>query len=438
MMLWISKYGALQATSSIPYKTMFALVDCNSFYCSCERIFNPKLHKKPVIVLSNNDGIIIARSDEAKALGIKMGDPYFKVKDLVAKHKVYAFSSNFTLYGDISARVMNILSNMAPELEIYSIDEAFLNLQGIQNPYLFSLNIYHKIMQWTGIPVSVGIGPTKVLAKLANKLAKKNKHISPVCDLSSTETHDEALRNFPVQDIWGIGSKLSAKLNSIGIYTALQLRDADLEDMHKLLTVVGRHIVLELRGYSCLALETIEEDKKQILSSRSFGQPVFSLEKLKESVAFHASIAAKKLRDQNCVCGHLQVFILTNRHKAVTQYYKSGFVNIVPETSSTPDLIHAAHSVLEKIYKPNIEYKKTGVILNHIEKQSRVQLSIFDDKKDYARKKNLMQMMDQINNTFGSYTLQSAACGLKKEWKMRSQNISPCYTTRWKDLLKVP
>ncbi len=417
---------------------MFALIDCNSFYCSCERVFNPKIRNKPLIVLSNNDGVTISRSDEAKALGIKMGEPYHKIKDLLEKNKVYVYSSNYTLYGDLSARVMHILSNMSPELEIYSIDEAFLKLDGIRDPVLHGENIYKTIQQWTGIPVCVGIGQTKVLAKLANRIAKKQKYISPVFDISDKDVQETSLAKFPVEDIWGIGRQSAAKLKNINIHTAKELRDADPFVIQKLLTIVGRNIQQELQGIECMELELVPKSKKQIISSRSFSHPVFQLSDLKEAVASYVSTAAEKLREQDSICAYIQVFVHTNRFKNTTQYYNSASVKIPVPTSSTVELIKTAHRALETIFKKGIEYKKAGVILNDIMDREDFRFALFDDKEAYVRNESLMKVMDQINNSFGSNVLRSASCGgTKSHWKMRSQMRSSCYTTRWSDLLKI-
>lgn len=416
---------------------MFALVDCNSFYCSCERVFNPKLKNKPVVVLSNNDGIIISRTDEAKALGIKMGDAFHLIKDIIRVHNVQVFSSNYTLYGDLSARIMNILSQLTPELEIYSIDEAFLNLEGIKDLPSYGREIHSIIKQWTGIPTSIGIAPTKVLAKVANKIAKKQKNSFPVFDLSEESIQDTMLAVFPIEDVWGIGRRSAVKLKSLGILTARDLRDADLDLVQKNLTIVGRKIALELRGISCLPLELIQEDKKQIISSRSFGRPVYKKEELAEALAHYVSRAAEKLRNQNGLCGHLRIFVHTNRFKNVEQYYNYASINFLTPSSSSSRLIKAAHMGLDKIFREGVEYKKAGVIISDIRKNDRIQFSLFDNKAAHFRDDKVMSTLDEINKIFGSGTIQIASCGTNPLWQMNSQFRSPCYTTRWQDLLKV-
>lgn len=416
---------------------MFALVDCNSFYCSCEQVFNPKLKGKPVIVLSNNDGVTISRTDEAKSVGIKMGAPLHLIQHLVKANNVHVFSSNYTLYGDLSARIMDILSQLAPELEIYSIDEAFLNFDGLKDFHAHGLKIHSTIKQWTGIPTCVGIGPTKVLAKIANNMAKKQKNISPVFDLSQKEVQDQILTNFPVNDVWGIGAKSAIKLNALGIFTAKELRDADLDLIQKSLTIVGRKIACEIRGISCLPLELITNDKKQIISSRSFGRPVFKKEELEEAIANYVSRAAEKLRAQDSICGQLRLFIHTNRFKETKQYYNHGSIKMLPPTASTSSLVKAACLALENIFKPGIEYKKAGIILSDIEKADKIQFSLFDAQENYFKEEKTMKIIDQINSTFGSGTIKIASCGTSTPWQMNSQFRSPCYTTRWDDLLKV-
>ena len=305
---------------------IFALVDGNSFYCSCERVFNPSLINQPVIVLSNNDGCVISRTDEAKAIGIKMGDPLHLISDIIKRHRVRVYSSNYALYGDMSARMMTTLAQFTPELEVYSIDEAFLSLGGFAGRDLadYAREIRRVVRRDTGIPTAIGIGPTKVLAKVANRAAKKNKISGGVLNLCDRAAQDSVLAEFAVADVWGIGARSAAKLARMGVTTAMQLRNADADAVQKLLTIVGRRIVLELRGQSCLALEMVQEDRKQIVSSKSFGRPVYKLTELKEAVANYATRACEKLRRQKSACHVLSVFVQTNRFKDIAQYYNSG------------------------------------------------------------------------------------------------------------------
>lgn len=420
-------------------KQVFALVDCNSFYCSCERLFNPRLERKPVIVLSNNDGCAVARTDEVKSLGIQMGDPYFKIKNLCNKNNVQVFSSNYTLYGDISCRVMQVLNEFTPEMEIYSIDEAFLSLTGFLKPdlYQYGIEIKNRVKQEVGIPVSVGIAPTKVLAKVANRLAKKNKiKSSGVYSLLNSTDIDCALKGFPIEDVWGIGRQSAKKLKDYKIHTAYDLKIADQKLIQKLLTIQGLRILRELNGENCITLELIQKDKKQIVSSRSFGKQVTSLDELKESIANHITSAAEKLRRQKSLTKTVVVFIQTNPFKNVPQYYNSGTMNLLSGTSDTSKLIKHAFRILEQIYKPDYEYKKCGVILLELLPKSYSQLDMFgmaDSYNDDLR----MNVIDEINKFHGRGTIKHAACGIDQFWKMLSRMKSKCFTTRWSELLEI-
>lgn len=420
-------------------KKIFALVDCNSFYCSCERVFNPKLNNKPIIVLSNNDGCAVSRTDEAKALGIKMGAVYFQIKDLVKKHNVSVFSSNYTLYGDMSNRVMTVLSTFTPDMEIYSIDEAFLSFNGMEHFELFkySKEIRSTVLQYTGIPTCVGIGPTKVLAKLANNLAKKDKiQTQGIFDLCDEDLRKKIFKTFPVQDIWGIGRQSAKKLESYKIKTAHDLIHANPEFIKKILTVVGARITEELRGTSCIDLETDIEDRKQIISSRSFGRQVTHLSDLEESVSNHITTASEKLRHQDLICKNLTVYIQTNPFKNTQQYSNSASIHLMSGTASTNKLIGHAIKLLRLIYKEKYEYKKCGIILNDLTKKDFLQTDLFNNH-DSVKDEALMKVMDQINKNHGSNTLKFAICGIDHFWKMQSEMKSACYTTRWNDLLKV-
>ena len=433
---------------------IFALVDGNSFYCSCERVFNPSLINQPVIVLSNNDGCVISRTDEAKAIGIKMGDPLHLIGDIIKRHRVRVYSSNYALYGDMSARMMTTLAQFTPELEVYSIDEAFLSLEGFEGRDLadYAREIRRVVRRDTGIPTAIGIGPTKVLAKVANRAAKKNKISGGVLNLCDRAAQDSVLAEFAVADVWGIGARSAAKLARMGVTTAMQLRDADADAVQKLLTIVGKRIVLELRGQSCLALEMVQEDRKQIISSKSFGRPVYKLDELKEAVANYAMRACEKLRHQKSACHTLSVFVQTNRFKDIAQYYNSGTVNMGAGTANTSRLIAAANSVLENIFRDGIEYKKAGVILSDLRAASAVEFSLFDDQHKHAQDIKAMNVMDAINARMGRDTLRVGACGasakvgrnaneastpLTPAWTMKANMRTKCYTTRWQDLLKV-
>lgn len=419
---------------------VFALVDCNSFYCSCERVFNPSLNNKPVIVLSNNDGCAVSRTDEAKALGIEMGAVYFQIKDLIQKHDVKVFSSNYTLYGDMSSRVMQVLSTFAPQMEIYSIDEAFLSFNGMENWDLtnYSKEIRKKVLQYTGIPTCVGIGPTKVLAKAANHIAKKNKvRTQGVFNLCDTNVKNEMFKKFPVQDIWGIGRQSAKKLNTHKILTAFDLMNSDPEKIRKILTVVGARIVEELNGNSCIDLETEIEDRKQIVSSRSFGKHVTTVSEMRESIANHITNAAEKLRSQNLLSKHLTVFVQTNPFKSQSpQYFNSASMNLVSGTSVTPKLIRDAFRLLDSIYRDGFEYKKAGIVLNNLVSKEFVQTDLFGSH-DSIGEDHYMQLLDEINKRYGKNTVKFAACGIDQFWQMLSKMKSQCFTTRWSELLDV-
>ena len=453
---------------------IFALVDGNSFYCSCERVFNPSLINQPVIVLSNNDGCVISRTDEAKAVGIKMGDPLHLISDIIKRHRVRVYSSNYALYGDMSARMMTTLAQFTPELEVYSIDEAFLSLGGFAGRDMteYAREIRRVVRRDTGIPTAIGIGPTKVLAKVANRAAKKNKISGGVLNLCDRAAQDSVLAEFAAADVWGIGARSAAKLARMGVTTAMQLRDADADAVQKLLTIVGRRIVLELRGQSCLALEMVQEDRKQIVSSKSFGRPVYKLTDLKEAVANYATRACEKLRRQKSSCHVLSVFVQTNRFKDGPQYYNSGTITFGAGTASTVRMIAAASGVLETIFRDGIEYKKAGVILSDVRLASSVEFSLFDDQHKHAQDIKTMSVMDAINARMGRDTLKVGACGNVRAgtsanagangvanvkvggarmaqaraagqsapapaWTMKAAMRTPCYTTRWQDLLKV-
>jgi DNA polymerase V len=413
----------------------FCLVDCNSFYCSCERVFHPETRGRPVIVLSNNDGCAIAFTKEAKAIGFgQMCEPHFQIKDRIKKHNVAVFSSNYTLYDNMSKRVMDTLRQFTPDLEIYSVDEAFLQFEGFDQYDFeeYGKKIRSEVLTSTGIPVGVGISTTKVLSKVANKMAKKN---AGVWVMTKQSEIDKTLKNFPVKDIWGIGSRSAIKLNMLGIKTAYEFkmyRDDKL--IQKLLTKTGREIQEELRGVSCLSMEEAE-DKKNTGTSRSFGVSVYEKKELKEAIAHFATHASLKLRRQEGVCYSLSVFIYTNPFKDLPQYYGEGRANFTSGTSDTIKIIRAAHKVLDEIYRSGFEYKKAGVLLNHIIPKNQNQMDIFSPDPDDNEKLN--QVMDLINKKYGAHTIKSAACGIQHNWKTISDYKSQHFTTSWNDLLKV-
>jgi DNA polymerase V len=414
---------------------LFGLVDCNSFYCSCERVFRPDTRGRPIIVLSNNDGCAIAFSREAKAVGFgQMCEPYFQLKDRIKKHNVAVFSSNYTLYDNMSKRVMDVLRSYTPNLEIYSVDEAFLEFDGFEliDLHQHGQRIRSDVLRMTGIPVGVGISTTKVLSKVANKLSKKN---SGVCILKEEREIDQVLKQFPIKDLWGIGHRSAVKLQMLGIKNAYEFKMFSNDKLiQKLLTKTGRQVQDELRGISCIEMEEAE-DKKNTGTSRSFGAPVYSKSELKEALADFATHAAEKLRRQESVCYSLTVFIHTNFFKPLPQYFGEGRARFSRGTADTIKIIKQAHQVLDEIYRPGFEYKKAGVILNHIVPRAQNQLDLFDAGP--GPDEGLGKLMDQINQRFGPHTIKSAACGNNPAWKVIADHKSPKYTTSWDELLKV-
>lgn len=416
-------------------KKVFALVDCNNFYASCERLFRPDLIGRPIVVLSNNDGCIIARSNEAKELGVIMGAPFFKMQSLIRAHKIKVFSSNYALYGDLSHRVMAVLQQLEPEVEIYSIDEAFMSLPASKISSLteYSHLVKERIKQCVGLPVSVGIGTTKTLAKVANQTAKKNAHYQGVLDLTEDKNIAEILEETRVEDIWGIGRQYTRKLNDCGIYNGLQLKGANDNWLRKNLTISGLRTVMELRGTSCLSLEASQSSRKSIVSSRSFGRAVNSLADLQEAVSTYAATAAKKLRSQNLVAGSIHIFLTTNQfQKDHPQYSKSIMVSLPQPSSYTPSFIKSSLHGLGKIYKPGYHYQKVGVMLTGLTSNSCKQLSLFNPER--MENDGLMNAVDHINAKWGRNTIQSAAEGFVKPWSMQQSYKSPSYTTDWQEL----
>lgn len=418
---------------------MVALVDCNSFFCSCEKVFRPDLNEQPVIVLSNNDGCAIARTNEAKALGIKMGDPYFKIKNIIKKHNVEVFSSNFTLYADMSQRVMTCLQDFTPDMEVYSIDEAFLSLDGFTHLNLvdYGRTIKNTVNQYTGIPVSVGIAPTKVLAKAANYLAKKHPHLKGVFEFNDLNKLEKPLKMIPVGEIWGVGRKSNKRLQQMGIKTALDLKNSDPKFIRKHMHLPGERLVRELNGEACIDLELDDVTKKQILSSRSFGRPVKSFDELRQAVSMHATRVSEKLRRQKSVCKKITVFVHTNPHKNEPQYYNSHAINVLTPTDSTQDLIKSSVQGLRSVYKRGYNFKKCGVFVSELTDKKEQQLSLFDTPANLDQQDDLMLAIDKINTLNGRDTVHFASCGIEKKWKMRSEMRSPAYTTRWHELPQV-
>jgi len=415
-----------------------ALVDCNNFYASCERVFNPKLWGVPVVVLSNNDGMIVARSNEAKALGIKMGEPLFKVQDIVKKYGVQVFSSNYVLYGDMSCRVMNCLSQYSPDVEIYSIDEAFLNLKGFESRDLvkYGTDLRNTVKQWTGIPVSIGIAKTKTLAKLANHIAKKDPKFKGVLNIYYEDDVNEFLKRTEVSDIWGVGRQYTKLLNNHNIKTAYDFIQLDDNWIKKKMTVMGLRTAMELRGIPCITLETSPSPKKAIISSRSFSKLTSNKQDIRESVAFFTSIAAQKLRKQRSAASLLTVFLRTNPFKDIPQYHNGVLVQLPLPTDSTSEMISYAMKGVEQIFREGFQYQKVGVMLAGIVPRDRNQYILFD-REDRERMDKINDVIDGINKEMGAWTISFAATGTNRNWKTRADMKSPRYTTNWEELLKV-
>jgi DNA polymerase V len=421
----------------VALRPCLALVDCNSFYASCEKVFAPALAAKPVVVLSNNDGCVIAMSAEAKAVGIPMGKPAFECRELFRQHGVAVFSSNYTLYGNMSARVMATLGRFAPEMEVYSIDEAFLDLTGLpEDVTAYSRCIRQTVRQWTGIPVSIGLGPTKTLAKVANKLAKKRPEWNGVLDLGGHPDPDALLEALPVGDVWGIGRRYARMLESYGVTNARQFRDLDRAWVQKRMTVGGLHTLLELRGLPCIDLEKVPPAKKTVAASRSFSQPVIRIEEMREALAVYTTRATERMRAARMVANGVTVWVQTNTFIAgEPQYANSAFGALPVATAHTGDIARVAFQVLESIFRKGYRYKKAGVMLTGLEPAGCRQLSLLESApKPDPRSERLMAVLDKANARWGRDTVRLAACGIRQDWKMRQASRSPRYTTAWEEV----
>ena len=410
-------------------------MDCNNFYASCERVFNPKLEGKPIVVLSNNDGCVVARSNEAKALGIPMGAPYFKYKQLINRNKVYVFSSNYTFYGDMSARVMTSLKSLVSDIEIYSIDEAFLDISSFYYCDLeeTAQEIRRLIKQWTGIPVSIGIGPTKTLAKLANRQAKKHT-VSNVFDIRDQSKRDEILRDLPLEEIWGISTRWGRRLRRIGIDTAYDLTQANARHVRKTISTVGERIHHELNGTSCIGIEEVK-NKKNIISSKSFGRKVMMVGELEEAVSNYVARACEKLRAQGSRAQGLYVFLRTSPFVDPEKRYSNGMSTFftIP-TSNTAKIVKEAKYLTRKLFVYGYEYQKIGVMLLDITGAENEQYSFYE-YENYDQSDRVMEVLDSVNSKYGSSTLTFGAQGIKKDWKMKSERKSAAYTT---NMLQIP
>lgn len=416
---------------------MFALVDVNSFYASCETVFRPDLKGKPVCVLSNNDGCVIARSAEAKAVGVKMGEPYFKIKDHLRQHRVSVFSSNYALYADMSLRVMTTLEEITPAVEEYSIDEAFIDLTGVRNCRVleeFGHEIRETVKRDTHLNVGVGIAQTKTLAKLANYAAKTWTRTGGVLDLSNVDRQRKLMALIPVAEVWGVGRRISKKLNAMGIITAKDLSEQSTWIIRKHFNVVLERTVRELRGEPCLALEEQAPNKQQILCSRSFSSRIVDYADMREAVCNYAVRAAEKLRAEKQYCRQIAVFIRTSPHTVNEPFYGNQAMSmLLTPSNDTRDIIRAAMNALDCIWRDGHRYMKAGVMLGDFFSHGVSQLNLFDDFKPQQNSEALMQVIDRVNQS-GRGTLWFAGQGIQKPWAMKREMLSPAYTTRYQDL----
>ena len=415
----------------------FFLVDCNNFFVSCERVFNPALVGKPVVVLSNNDGCVISRSNEAKALGIGMSAAAYECEPIFKKHNVHVYSSNFTLYADMSARVMQTLAELATDIEIYSIDEAFLFVPSAKDATEYGQYMRAMVKQRTGIPISIGVGPTKTLAKIANKLAKKKPAYNGVLDVTAHPALDELLAALPVRDVWGVGRQYEKLLLSAGITTPRDLKYAPEKWVRKKMTILGLKTVLELRGTSCIDLSDDIPAKQSITVSRSFGRLVSDKREVQEAVATYLIRAAQKLRKDQLLASVVTVFVATSRYHEHQRYFNAVSFVCPVATDYTPHLLKAAQACLDTIYRPGYLYKKVGILLNDLVMAQQMQLSIIAPAGDVSRQKRLMKTCDTINSRFGQHVLSYACAGTDQSWKAKRLLKSAHYTTSWHELFTV-
>ena len=417
-------------------KKVFALIDCNAFYVSCERVFNPKLNNKPVVALSNNDGCIIARSKEAKALGIKMGVPLFKVKDIVERENVIVFSSNYTLYADMSRRVMNIISEFAPSIEVYSIDEAFIELTNMNVDYeSYARHMRKVILQYTGIPVSIGIASTKTLTKVANHIAKDDESLEGVCSLIQHENLDQVLEDTNVADVWGVGRQLSKKLIANGIFNAKLLKNCEDAWVRKMMSVNGLKTVSELREISCLDLEETSATRKSCCTTRSFGKPLINLEDIEQAVTTFARRATERIRGENLIASTVSVFLRTNPFDRNRYYSNSSTTTLSYPTYDTMQIVKTALQLTKIIFRENYKYKKAGVLLSGFYEKGTETKDLFSEAR--YRSPKLMSAVDQINERYGSDTIQIATECQMGKWKQKRKNCTQSYTTQLDNVLLI-
>lgn len=414
---------------------MYALCDCNNFFVSCERVFNPALNNRPVVVLSNNDGCVIARSNESKALGIKMGVPFFQIKELVTKHKIAVYSTNFTLYGDMSTRVMKVLYNLVPDMEIYSVDEAFLNLSGIQDINSFSKEIVRNTSKSTGIPVSLGVAPTKTLAKIANHFAKKYKGYKQLCIIDSEEKRIKALQMTSIGDVWGIGRNHSKTLEYHSVKTAYDFTLKSRSWVRSKMSVIGERTWLELQGIPCIEKDDLGSDKQQICTSRSFGQPITEYNNLIEAIASLTSLCVSKLRKQKSVTKAIYVFVQTNRFKDEV-YKPSRIIPLSFYTSDIAEVMGYCRQALDSIYIENLEYKRAGVVLLDLISEKYVTNDLFDPI-DRDKQKRLLTALDKIADKNGREAIKLAVEGNGYKANIKQEHLSKRYTTNLKEIIEI-
>lgn len=421
---------------------MFALVDVNSFYASCETVFRPDLKGRPVVVLSNNDGCVIARNAEAKTVGVKMGDPYFKQKDLFRRYSVVCFSSNYELYADMSSRVMFTLEELSPRCEIYSIDEAFCDLAGVRNCRVladFGRELKDAVYQNTRLAVGVGIAQTKALAKLANHAAKKwQRQTGGVVDLSNLDRQRKLMAALPVDEVWGVGRRISKKLEAMGIKTVLDLADTDICFIRKHFNVVLESTARELRGEPCLELEEFAPVKQEIVCSRTFGERITDYDAMRQAICSYASRAAEKLRGEHQYCRFISAFAKTSPFALNEPYYgNSASMELLTPSQDSRDIINAAVKCLDKIWRDGHRYRKAGIMLGDFFSQGMAQLNFFDENAPRAGSDKLMEVLDHLNTKGGKGTLYFAGQGVQQKWQMKREMLSPRYTTRYSDILRV-
>jgi DNA polymerase V len=420
---------------------VYALMDCNNFYASCERAFQPQLVGKPIVVLSNNDGCVIARSNEAKALEIDMGVPFGAIKKVIKEHKVHVFSSNYPLYGDMSERIMNIAKDHCGDIEVYSIDESFLKFDTEFNAVeTICKTLRATVLQGTGVPVSIGIAPTKTLAKIANHIAKKRLNTEGVFVLKNASEIDIVLADFEVSKVWGIGRAYQKTLADYGILTAFDLKNASQTWIKHKFGVVMLRTVKELNGIPCLALEPPVESRQNVMVSRSFRKDVYAISELTEAISVYATRLGEKLRQYKQTTDQLTIFLWTNPHKRLTfdaKIYFSETIKLPYATSDTAMLIHYALMVLKKIYQPKLNYKKGGILAHDLMPDNATQGNLFESMDTALRQKTLMNVMDSLNKKYGKETLQIASCGVQHTWSRQAQFCSAGYTTKWADILRV-